>query len=312
MKNLKLIILCGGLSNEREVSITSGRAIEKALQSSMALELVELVKDEFPDFINPQKHIVFPAMHGTFGEDGQLQKLMEERGVYFVGSGSDASKLCMDKIETKAHLKDIRISFAEQIVFEDPNQVNVDFVVNQLGEDVFLKRVNFGSSFDVCHLKTQSELHETLSKLPIGQWMIEKRVKGKEITVGVLGSRAQIPIEVVPKQNTFYDYKEKYTKGISEYKLPPELDPELLNDIREKSVQIFNKCGCRDLARLDYMLTADNELFFIEINTIPGFTPNSLVPKAAKYEGVEFSEICKSLVDMALKRFHKGVKAAYV
>lgn len=296
-----IIVLYGGVGSERSVSLKSGEAMAQALSTSFAVNAVELDAECLPDSIDPQSAIVFPALHGEFGEDGRLQKLLEGAGVHYCGSDAVASQLCMDKAATKEIARGLGISVPEAISFDGKDAPLADAVIDALGASLVIKPSDQGSSVGLHFTEHRSALGVTLSGIREGNWMIERRIRGRELTVGVLKGAAMGVVEIVSSSGV-YDYAAKYTSGLSEYLYPAELSARVEAQVKAQAEQLFDACGCRDFARIDFLLESDRP-YFLEINTLPGLTATSLLPKSASCVGYDFERLAMELVEPALNRF---------
>lgn len=296
-----IVILYGGVGSEREVSLVSGESIGKALAVNFEVELVRLDADALPDSINAQRSIVFPALHGAFGEDGRLQELLEAAGIVYCGSASVASKLCMAKDLTKMIAREQGIGVPEAMVFDGTDVPRADAVIETLGSSLVIKPTDQGSSVGLYFTEHRSALGVTLSQIHSGNWLIEQRIRGRELTVGVLKGTAMGVVEIVSSSGV-YDYTAKYTAGSTEYRYPAKLEPELEALIKAQAEVLFDACGCRDFARIDFLLDGA-QLYFLEINTLPGLTATSLLPKSAYCAGLDFESLARELVAPAIERF---------
>ncbi len=301
---MKITVLFGGPSAEREVSLVSGRAVIDALS--------RMGHDVFGSDVSPSDlsgldrsaDVIFPVLHGAFGESGELQEILEERGLPFVGSGSKASRLGMDKVQTKK-------------VWEKAGLPTPPYRVVRRGEKVspapgscVVKAIDSGSSIDVYVCKAPAEmsseatvaLEQVLSRHEAA--LVEKYIDGVELTVGLLEEKALPPIRIVPKRE-FFDYEAKYRASDTEHRFDTGLPPAVVEQCRELAERANAAVGARDLARVDIMLDSENLPYLLEINTLPGFTPKSLLPEAAKQAGIEFGP----LVDQLARRAHaRGAK----
>ena len=306
MKNPKVMVLTGGVGPEREVSLTTGKALAETLQKSYCVRLEDLSSEELPMDINSEETIVFPAIHGTFGEDGRLQKLLEDRGIIYSGSGPDASRLCMDKFESKKVVENAGVRVAPDFGFSDPKEVNGEDILSQMGQDLIIKPVDQGSSVALYVIHGSDQLDNALKSLSPGNWMIEKRIFGREVTVGILGDCSLGIVEVIPKGGV-YDFERKYTAGSTEYRFPAVLDCDIENEVKESALNAFNACGCRDFARVDFIICEDGNAYFLEVNTIPGLTETSLLPKSASCSGYDFDNLAMQLLQPAVTRFSQNL-----
>lgn len=295
-KPLRVTVLAGGPSAEREVSLWSGRAIAEALQRrGHAVFMADIGPDNLAALDEPCD-VLFPALHGTFGEDGTLQKILEQRRIRFVGSGSGASATAIDKVRTKQCVVELKLPTP------DSELVTVATVdrPRRIGAPAVVKPVDSGSSVATTIVPDEPALRDAVRDVVtrFGRALVEQFIAGDELTVGILGGRSLPPICIRPKR-AFYDYEAKYLADDTEYLFEPGCPAAVLDQARAWSEQIFAALGCRHLGRLDWMLDRQHRLWFLEVNTLPGFTSHSLVPKAAAHVGIGFDELCDRLVRMA-------------
>ena len=300
----EIVVLCGGASEEAEVSRASGRCISEALKTAFEVRLVELEDDDVPDDLNPETQILFPAFHGGFGENGQVQQLFEDRGFVYAGSNPSASALCMNKIDTKAVVFETGFEFADDLTFRAASPPQPNELIESIGEDVVLKPFDKGSSIGLYRVKGSEQMKAALATLRDGGWMAEKWIHGREMTIGILNGRALGVVEICPRGGV-YDYAHKYQAGSTEYRVPAEITQSYAKEFRRWAEEAFRLCACRDFARLDFIFTEDHEAYFLEINTIPGLTPTSLLPKSAACMGYSFEELAKEMVGPARERFQR-------
>lgn len=298
-----IVVLCGGASDERAVSLVSGQAVYAALQGRYAVQKLELSKNMLPPGLHPREVIVFPAMHGAFGEDGELQGLMEAVGVSYVGCDARAGALCMDKAATKAAVRGASgFQVGTEVVFETAQQPRAVDIVAELGDDVVFKPLDSGSSVGLKFAVGTTMIEEVLTALGGGRWMVERRVQGREMTIGLLQGKALGLVEIVPR-NGAYDFFHKYTPGATEYCAPRGLSPETHATVVSCAERVFELCDCRDFARIDFMLDAAGQAHFLEVNTMPGLTPTSLFPKSASQCGYDFAALVEAMVEPAIVRW---------
>ncbi|MDQ8195601.1 D-alanine--D-alanine ligase [Coraliomargarita sp. SDUM461004] len=300
----KVIVLYGGVGSEREVSLKSGEAVARALSAGFAVEAWVLDEASLPTALRAEQHIVFPALHGSFGEDGQLQALLEAAGIHYCGSDARSSRLCMDKAATKAIARDLQIAVPAAMTFDGSAAPLADTVIERLGASLVIKPSDQGSSVGLHFTEHRSALGVTLAGIRSGNWLIEQRIQGRELTVGVLQGAAMGIVEIV-SQSGVYDYQAKYTPGTTSYHYPAELPPAVEAQIKAQAEQLFEACDCRDFARIDFLL-ADTCPYFLEINTLPGLTATSLLPKSASCIGYDFEQLAAALVAPAFERFRAG------
>ncbi|MGZ0656240.1 D-alanine--D-alanine ligase family protein [Coraliomargarita sp. W4R53] len=303
-KSPRIIVLYGGVGSEREVSLKSGEAVAQALRANFEVEALVLEQESLPESLRSEAHIVFPALHGSFGEDGQLQALLEAAGIHYCGSDAAASRLCMDKAATKAIARERHIAVPAALSFDGANAPLADSVIDALGASLVIKPADQGSSVGLHFTEHRSALGVTLSGIRSGNWLIEQRIRGRELTVGVLKGAAMGVVEIV-SQTGVYDYKAKYTPGSTEYHFPADIEAAVEAKIKDHAEQLFDACGCRDFARIDFLLEGARP-YFLEINTLPGLTATSLLPKSASCVGYDFEQLAAELVAPAIARFQTG------
>ncbi len=294
-----ILVLMGGPDAEREVSLMSGREIAAALRESDRFEVREAVIDR-PDAgelraIIGEADAVFPALHGRWGEGGPLQALLEELAVPYVGSRPKPAALAMNKLATKTMLAPHRVRTPRARLLEPGAPCDLE-------PPIVLKPVDDGSSVDLrfCHTREaidagRAELHPRRHSL-----LAEEMITGREITLGIVLDELLPLIEIQPK-TTFYDYAAKYTRDDTTYVVSPELPEEVIRECRHGAETAYRQLGCRDVARVDFLLD-ERGPWFLEINTMPGFTTHSLVPMAARAHGRPMPDLCAALVENALKR----------
>lgn len=298
-----IAVFAGGVSSEREVSLGSGAACAEALSRHFPTKLIDITGEAVPAEINPRRHVVFSTLHGTFGEDGGMQKLLDAAGVEYAGCDATSSALTMDKVLTKRAAGRHGVQVARDFVFTSDNKPAVAAVVAELGEQLVLKPTNEGSSVGLHLVAGKAELEQALASVTAGTWMIEPRIFGHELAIGVVNGRAMGVVEIRPKSGV-YDYESKYTKGRTEYFAPAPLTDAQTAQARAAAEKMFVACGCRDYARIDFIFSEQNGLFLLEINTLPGMKETSLLPMSAKCIGLDFPALVRELVSPALKRFY--------
>ncbi|HVM62137.1 MAG TPA: D-alanine--D-alanine ligase [Verrucomicrobiae bacterium] len=300
MKQLKIAVLMGGPSAEREVSLRSGTAVANALAAGGARVVPMDIRDA--TFTIPADvDVAFLALHGTFGEDGSLQRILDDRGIVYTGSGPEASARAFDKIAAKQAFVAAGVPTPAYEVFE-VGQLPRSRVA-RLGFPLVVKPSRQGSSVGISIVEQGDGLDAAceLAGRYDPRLLAEQFVSGRELTIGILDGRALPVVEIRPKKG-FYNYQAKYTKGATEYLAPASLDRNIESQAKAMALRAHDCLGCRDYSRVDLMLSAVGELFVLEVNTIPGFTETSLLPKAARAAGIEFPELCARLVQLALAR----------
>lgn len=337
---MKIGLLCGGISPERDISLASGKNVARALRTKdFEVTVIDpayglqqpdeeeifsfSIKSEAPKtdnrrpqsqrtYIETIQNIIpddvsaaFIALHGTWGEDGKIQALLEFRGVPYTGSGILASALAMDKLISKRIFTGCGILTPPWItIHKNYEQKTVKKEIDQqFGYPVVVKPTNQGSTVGMAIVQEEAQLDEALTvALRFSDTIIiEMYVSGKEITVSILGDEALPVIEIRPKQG-YYDYKSKYTAGMTDYLVPAPLEGSASKNIQEIALKAFHVLGCKGFGRIDFRLNYAGEAYCLEANTIPGLTGTSLVPKAARAVGIEFEDLCDRIVQNALRK----------
>ncbi|MDD4871938.1 MAG: D-alanine--D-alanine ligase [Kiritimatiellae bacterium] len=288
----KVAVLMGGPSSEREVSLRSGAAVAKGLRES-GYEVVE-VDVKGPDFSIPAGiEAVFIALHGEFGEDGQIQELLERKKLPYTGSGPEASRRSFNKILSKKVFVKNGIPTPEYEVLEKGQK-------RSLKLPVVIKPACQGSSIGIHRVLVESEWDKAQADAFLygSEMVVEAYIKGRELTVGVVNNEALPIIEIVAPDD-WYDYKAKYIKGTSRYLVPAPVDDNTSKLCWQIALKTFEKLGCRSLGRVDFRLSEEGRLYVLELNNIPGFTETSLLPKAAAQAGVNFASLCDRIMKTA-------------
>lgn len=294
----EILVLCGSRSSEREVSLRSGAAVAKALPGS---RLVVIDADALPAWVDPARHVVLPMLHGGWGEGGGLQAELEARGIAFAGSGAEASRLCMDKVATKARLRSFGLPVADEVAFDGAIPPPADDLLARLGPVVFVKPVDQGSSVGLHRAEGRVELERVLGSLGSGRWMAEPHLAGRELTVGILDGEALAVVEILTPGGV-YDYHSKYAPGGSRHLAPAPLPEPVAAAIRGAAEAAFRACGCRDFARVDVILAPTGAFHILEVNTLPGMTETSLLPDCAACRGLGYADLVHRMVRGALRR----------
>ncbi len=304
-----IAVLAGGTSAEREVSLGSGRAAALAMARSFPTRLFEVNADAIPAGIDPARHVVFSTLHGTFGEDGGMQSLLDAAGIHYAGCDAASSRLTMDKTRTKQAVAARGVRIAAGVSFTATAKPTADAVVAQLGESLVVKPNNEGSSVGLALVASRAELAAKLESITGGAWLIEQRIVGRELSIGVLRGKAMGVVEIRPKSGV-YDFTSKYTKGMTEYFAPAPLEPAVTLAAQAAAETAFSACGCRDYARVDFILSPPDGLYLLEINTLPGMKETSLLPMSARCAGLDFTALVRELVAPARERFHAAAAPA--
>ncbi len=302
--SLRVAVLMGGLGGEREVSLKSGRAVCSGLKKA-GHEVVpyEVNDPALPGLWGLTPDAVFVALHGTFGEDGAVQSMMVDAGVPYTGSGPEASRLAMDKIASKRMFVRHAVPTAGYFPV-DPTQSLEDVTVlaEQFGYPLVVKPSASGSSLGVNIVKRWDQLAPALAaaRAESPDVLVEHMVRGREFTVGVLEGVALPMVELVVAEE-FFDYSAKYEDDRTGYIMPVSLLPTLYRKACDAALRAYRVLGCSHMARVDLLYGYDGRLYVLEANTIPGFTPRSLLPRAAAGAGIPFPQLCDRLVQAAVR-----------
>jgi len=327
----RVALLVGGTSPEREVSKMSGKGVLQALKALQyptkiidpayglnqpkeeeqffsEKDFAEISNQNCIDAINSKSlddvEIVFSALHGKWAEDGTIQTLLELRGLKYTGSKVLASALAMDKEMSKVVMKQAGVQTADWISVTNQN-IDSELITNQIknkfGFPCIIKPNDQGSTVGLTLVTKESEINDAI-RLALkfsSKALVEKYVPGRELTVAILLSEALPVLEIVPKSG-MYDYKHKYTSGMSEYIVPANIPDDVAKQAQQQALTAFHSIGCEGYSRVDFRLDNNNDLFCLEVNTLPGMTATSLVPKAAKAAGISFEELIKKIIQQAL------------
>lgn len=290
--------MLGGPSAEREVSLVTGTAVAKALRA-LGHRVQELDPKPGHWDLPAGTEVVFLALHGTYGEDGTIQEELENLGVPYTGCGVEASRLAFDKVLTKQRCVEHGVPTARYQVFD---RASKPWPVGWV-PPVVLKPVRQGSSVGLQFVRDVADWPKALAESlkHDSEVLMEEMIVGRETTVGILAGTPLPVVEVRPKQGA-YDYRNKYTAGATEYLCPAPFDPPVTAAIQTAAMAAFRAIGGRDYARVDVMVRADGSPVVLEVNTLPGMTETSLLPKAAAAAGINYGELCQKMVDLALAR----------
>jgi D-alanine-D-alanine ligase len=304
LKKKKIGVLLGGLSREREISLRTGKAIHKALlEKGYTACPVDVGRDIAERLIKKKIEIAFIALHGRYGEDGTIQGMLELMGIPYTGSGVLASALCLHKVMAKKILLHENIP-TPPFEFLKREEVEKEVLRKMsLPLPVVVKPAREGSTIGISIVRKEEDLSRALKEA--GKYdeeiLIEAFMKGKEITVGILNDLPLPIIEIAPRSG-FYDYHSKYTKGETEYIIPARIPREKYLYAQEISLRAFQVLGCSGCARVDLMTDEQGNPYIIDVNTMPGMTETSLLPKAAEFVGISFGELAERiLLGAALK-----------
>ena len=303
MKDLpkKVAVLMGGPGSERDVSLATGRGVSKALRS-LGADVVDVdVRDE--NFQLPEDlDLAFLTIHGTFGEDGTLQKILEDRGVSYTGEGVEGSRRAFDKFLTKEKFRAHNVVTPEWEVIEVGQRPKIPV-------PLVVKPPCQGSTVGVVIVKNESELDSAIKEAANydRKLLVEKFVSGRELTIGILGDQALPIIEIIPKGG-FYDFTNKYpflnpqAGGGAEHVCPAQIDQNKTAEIQELALQAFRALDLQVYGRVDVILSDSGEAFVLEVNTIPGMTEASLLPEAAAAAGIGYVDLCARIIALSRAR----------
>jgi D-alanine-D-alanine ligase len=312
---LKIAVVYGGRTGEHEVSVRSAKAVMAGLDPAK-YEIIEYFIDQQGKWLphpivpepgaHPEIDVVFPVLHGTFGEDGTVQGLLELAGLPYVGAGVLASAVSMDKEMMKRVCAERLLPVVEFVtVFR--GEEGAAAKAAELPYPVFVKPANLGSSVGISKAHDRAELEKAIEFAAQfdSKVIIERGITGRELECAVLGNDAPVaslPCEILPSRE-FYDYEDKYLLDKAQTKLPAELPEETTTELRRLAVECYRAVGCEGMARVDFLLeNSTGRLYINEINTIPGFTSISMYPKMWEYSGVPFAALLDQLIELALDR----------
>ena len=291
----------GGPSSERDVSLATGRGISKALRS-LGVDVVDVdVRNE--NFQLPADvELAFIALHGTFGEDGELQQLLEERGVPYTGEGVEGSRLAFDKIRSKEEFDEHGVRTPEWETIEADQQP-------RMRPPIVVKAPRQGSTVGVHIVKTIDQLAPAIASSAKydRKLLIEKFVSGRELTIGILGDQALPILEIIPKGGV-YDFTNKYpflnpqAGGAAEHVCPAQIDKDKTAEIQELALRAFRALGLQVYGRVDVILSDSGQPVVLEVNTIPGMTEASLLPEAAAAMGISYVDLCTRIIALSRTR----------
>lgn len=310
---VRVVVLYGGDTAEREVSLRTGRGIMEALRAK-GYDVVGIdfrpTRECLARLVQLQADVVYIALHGRYGEDGRLQGFLDLLGVPYVGSGVLASALAMDKARTKtlARQAGIRVAPDRVIRREELDRVTPAALAHELGLPLVIKPNREGSTVGLTVAQREEEIGSGLEQAARydDTILVETFVPGVEVTVGVLGDEQPVAlpvIEIVPRKNFYYDYESKYAPGGSEHIIPARITPEAERKVREWAVEAYRLLGCQNYARVDFIVPKDgSDPVLLEVNTLPGMTETSLFPDAARAYGLSYPDMVDRLIQLALHK----------
>jgi D-alanine-D-alanine ligase len=306
----RIAVCCGGGSAEAEVSLVTGRMVAEALERCGGKVSVVEPDGALIDLLRAgEADVVFPALHGPLGEDGCLQGVLEYHHVPYVGSGVQASACANDKIIAKRLFRDAGLPVARDVVVRRSESTGdaVDRVRAAVGDDVVIKPARQGSAIGVSFARSPAEMAAAMDAAFAldRDLLVEERIDGSEITAGVidLGGPRPFPlIDIRTPADSWYDYEHRYTPGLSEHIIPAPLAGDVYARVQQTAVAAHSVIGCRHLSRVDFVVSAAGRVALLEVNTMPGMTPTSLYPDAARYAGHTFDDLVSDFVLDALGR----------
>ena len=299
LKDLHLVVLMGGPGSENAVSLCSGAAVANALRQG-GYRVTELEVHGTDVVLPPDTGLCVNMIHGTFGEDGGLQSLLDARGIAYTGEGAATSRVAFDKLASKKLFETAGVPTPRWEVLAPGAQPSLPL-------PLVIKAPREGSSVGVHLVREPAALEPALADCAAldREILVEELIEGRELTVGVVGDRAMAVVEIRPHEG-FYDYAHKYTKGASEYFCPAPLDDETTRRVQETALAAHRALGLEVYSRVDVLLRADGAPFVLEANTIPGMTETSLLPKAAAAAGMDFLSLCEEIAVLSLQRLKKS------
>jgi D-alanine-D-alanine ligase len=301
LEGKRIAVLMGGPGSEREVSLATGHGVSKAL-CSLGAEVTDVdVKDEnfkLPDGVE----LAFITIHGTFGEDGRLQKILEQRGIAYTGEGVQGSEVAFDKIQSKKHFLRTGVSTPEWEVIDSGARPRMPI-------PIVIKPPREGSTVGVHIIKSDSQIEEAMRDVArfSRDVLIEKFIPGRELTVGILGDQALPIIEIIPKGG-FYDFTNKYpflnpqAGGAAQHVCPAHIESAKTVEIQQLALKAHRALGLEVYSRVDVLVTNDGSSFVLEANTIPGMTEASLLPEAAGVAGISYPELCVRIIELSQRK----------
>ena len=308
MQPRKVGVLLGGLSSEREVSLRTGEAVLAALRGR-GHDAVPIYVDHDVDVAIRQEQIdvAFIALHGRMGEDGCIQGLLELLGIPYTGSDVMASALAMHKGKAKELFRLHNLPTPAYYTLTEEDLADLPAVHGDFGFPCVVKPIREGSSVGVAICHSLEDLAPAIDKALCfdDEVLVERFIAGKEVSVAILGDRALGACEIAPREG-FYDYQNKYTKGATDYFVPPRVSPERYRGVLAQAQRAHIALGCAGATRVDMMVSESGNEFILEVNTVPGLTPTSLLPKIADAAGMSFGELCEAMLASASLSSQRG------
>ncbi len=332
---MKITVLKGGVSSERDVSLSSGDKIVQALSSAghevynldtiLPIEQLETNIEISKNHLdNGKKNLVnllmsekvqssdfvFNALHGGMGENGILQGILQTLGISFNGAGTEGCAIAMDKVVSKLLFERYKIPTPKWAHYNRSGSLSIDQIVKEIQNEfptpMVIKPSSEGSTYGLSIVENIMDIKEAVVKASgfESEILVEEYIKGRELTVGVVGDQILPVLEIIPKHG-FYDYECKYTHGMSEYIVPAKIDSDLATEIQKYTKVGYEALKCFGYGRMDLLLGENRQLYFLEYNTLPGMTATSLVPKAAKSAGMSFEDLLEKIIRLGINKWQK-------
>jgi len=300
IKEIKIGVLGGGISGERDISLISARESLKALQKkslkAVFIDIYTSQEETVKKLISSENiGLAFIALHGEFGEDGIIQQILEDMNIPYTGSDPKASALAMNKILSKKVFIEAGIPVPHSNVC-----YNIENIPESINYPVVIKPHFCGSSLGLSIVEGEPALRKAIAEAFLFQSkvMMEEYIKGRELTVGILGGDSLEVVEIISKKG-YFDFDTKYNEGQAEFKAPAQLDSSIYAKVQQVALTAYKALGCRHFCRVDIRLSRDNTPYVLEVNSIPGLTPRSLLPLSAKARGIDFDSLILKMVEMA-------------
>jgi D-alanine-D-alanine ligase len=309
MKDKEIGILLGGVSAERDISLKTGEAMFEALKARGYLVQKVFVDGDIDRVLRQTTiDIAVIALHGTYGEDGCIQGMLETMGIPYTGSGVLPSALAMDKLKSKELFRLYNVPTPSYYVVPSGDLDRLEQIHSSFGFPSFVKPRSGGSSVGAGEAKSLAELTQRCEDAArFDEWiLVERLIRGREVAVGLLDGNALGAIEIEPKGG-FYDYKSKYQKGQSEYHFPARLSPTRYQGVLNLAERAVHAVGATGATRVDLLVTSDENEYVLEVNTLPGMTPTSLLPKIAAGAGYDFGDLCEAILERAALHVGEGL-----
>jgi D-alanine-D-alanine ligase len=304
-KSLKIGVISGGISSEREISLMTGKNIYQSLLKSGYDTVFIDLKDDFCSKLR-EINLAFLAIHGRYGEDGTIQGLLELMKIPYTGSGVLASAIAINKIISKKILIYENIPTPEYIELNFIGSKELDKMISIIEKKIdypmVVKPNSEGSTIGINIVQKKGKLKSAVEEVIKYDYkiLVEEYIKGRELTVSIIGREpVALPIIEIKPKSGFYDYKSKYTKNMTQYIVPAELEKKIADRISEMALKCHKVVGCSGISRVDFMLDDNGNAYVFELNTMPGMTATSLVPKAAKAAGIDFALLVEIILDSA-------------